>query len=321
MRKPLNARLVTLIAGAALVLTTSVACAESAPTGEQGAPTGEQAAPTGEQGAPPGEQGAPTGEQGAPTGEQDQPPLNIVGLTDDNKLVQFSANNASPRETGTISGLGGGDTRLVGIDYRVVDGRLYGVGDMGGLYTLETNGQATGVGRLTIALQGTNFGVDFNPAADALRVVSDTGQNLRQPFAATPLAATVADTPLSYPPAAPPAAGITGAAYSNNDTDPNTATTLHDLDTTMDQIAIQSPANSGTLAASGKLTVDAGPNAGFDIYSAMRGGSIVNQRAFATLQVGGQYGLYRITLFSGKAELVGAFGRNVVDLAIPLNQP
>ena len=166
MRKPLNARLVTLIAGAALVLTTSVACTESAPPGEQGAPTGEQ-------GAPPGEQGAPTGEQGAPTGEQDQPPLNIVGLTDDNKLVQFSASNASPRETGTISGLGGGDTRLVGIDYRVVDGRLYGVGDMGGLYTLETNGQATGVGRLTIALQGTNFGVDFNPVVDKIRVVSD----------------------------------------------------------------------------------------------------------------------------------------------------
>lgn len=303
MRKPLNARLVTLIAGAALVLTTSVACAQDAPTGNQGAPAGNQ---------------------GSPAGDQGQPSLNIVGLTDDNKLVQFSANNASPRETGTIRGLSGGDTRLVGIDFRARDGKLYGVGDKGGLYTLETNGQATSVGRLTIALQGTNFGVDFNPAADALRVVSDTGQNLRQPFAPTPTApqpATTADTPLSYPPAAPPATGITGAAYSNNDTDPNTATTLHDLDTTMDQIAIQSPANSGQLAASGKLTVDAGPNAGFDIYSVVRGGSIANQMAFATLQVGGQYGLYRITLFSGRAELVGAFGRNVVDLAIPLNQP
>lgn len=306
MRKSLNARLVTILAGAALLLATSVACA---------------------QGGPAGDQGAPAGDRGAPAGDRGQSSLNIVGLTNDNKLVQFSSNNPSPRETGTISGLAGGDTRLVGIDYRVQDGKLYGVGDKGGLYTLETNGQATSVGRLTIAPQGTNFGVDFNPTANALRVVSDTGQNLRQPFAATPLPATVADTQLSYPPVppatppVPPAAGITGAAYTNNDTDPNTATTLYDLDTTLDQIVIQSPANSGLLAATGKLTVDASSNAGFDIYSVVRGGSTTGLTAFATLQVGGQYGLYRITLFSGKAELVGPLGGNVVDLAIPLNQP
>jgi hypothetical protein len=30
-----------------------------------------------------------------------------------------------------------------------------------------------------IVLSGTEFGVDFNPAADALRIVSDTGQDLR----------------------------------------------------------------------------------------------------------------------------------------------
>jgi hypothetical protein len=317
MRKSLNARLVTIVASAALLLPTSVACAQSPPAGDQGPPAGDR---------------------GAPTGDRSQSSLNIVGLTNDNKLVQFSSDNPSPRETGTISGLVGGDTRLVGIDYRVQDGKLYGVGDKGGLYTLETNGKAASVGRLTIALQGTNFGVDFNPFANALRVVSDTGQNLRQPFAATPLPATVADTQLTYPPAAPPAspaappaspatspappaAGITGVAYTNNDTDPNTATTLYDLDTTLDQIAIQSPANSGLLAATGKLTVDAGSNAGFDIYSVVRGGSTTGLMAFATLQVGGQYGLYRINLFSGKAELVGPLGRDVVDLAIPLNQP
>ncbi|MGH3775203.1 MAG: DUF4394 domain-containing protein [Pseudonocardiaceae bacterium] len=312
MGKPLNARLVVLIAGAALLLPTSVACAQSAPSGDQGAPAGDQS--------------PPAGDQGAPAGDRGQAALNIVGLTDDNKLVEFSSDNPAPRETGTISGLTGGDTKLVGIDYRVQDSKLYGVGDKGGLYTVETNGQATSVGRLTIVLQGTNFGVDFNPAANALRVVSDTGQNLRQPFAATPLAATVADTQLSFPPVppatppAPAAPGITGAAYTNNDADPNTGTTLYDLDTTTDQIVIQSPANSGQLAATGKLTVDAGTDSGFDIYSTLRDGSIAEQTAFATLSVGGEYGLYRITLFSGKAELAGALDRNVVDLAIPLNQ-
>ncbi|MGH4009814.1 MAG: DUF4394 domain-containing protein, partial [Pseudonocardiaceae bacterium] len=227
MRKPLNARLVALVAGAALLLPTTVACAA-----DESPPAAEQAPPAAEQGG--------------------QAALNIVGLTDDNKLVEFSSDDPTPRETGTISALDGGDTKLVGIDYRVQDSQLYGVGDKGGLYSLETNGQATSVGRLTIALEGTNFAVDFNPAANALRVVSDTGQNLRQPFAATPLAATVADTPLSVPPAASPAPGITGAAYTNNDADENTGTTLYVLDTTTDQIMLQSPANSGQLAATGK---------------------------------------------------------------------
>ncbi|MDQ3760779.1 MAG: DUF4394 domain-containing protein [Actinomycetota bacterium] len=299
MRKSLNARLVTFFTGAVLLLSASVACAQPGPPGEPAAePPGEPAAePPGEPAAePPGEPAAespgapaaePPGERG---GGQGQPSLDIIGLTDDNRLVQFSSDNPSPRETGTIRGLEGGDTRLVGIDYRIQDGRLYGVGDRGGLYTLEPNGQATSVGRLTIALEGTNFGVDFNPAANALRVVSDTGQNLRQPFAATPLPATVADTQLSNPPAAPPATGITAAAYTNNDADPNTATTLYDVDTTADQIVIQSPANAGLLATTGRLTVDAAPTAGFDIYSVVRGGSVADQMAFATLQVAANTG-------------------------------
>ncbi|MDQ4009205.1 MAG: DUF4394 domain-containing protein [Actinomycetota bacterium] len=322
MHRPLNARLAVLLAGAALLLPTAAACAgeQEAPAGEQEAPAGEQAPPVGGQATPTAAQEAPAGEQG---GDSGQAPLNIVGLTDNNQLVEFSSDNPTPRETGTISGLGDGDTKLIGIDYRAKDGKLYGVGDKGGIYTVETSGQATSVGKLTIAPEGTNFGIDFNPAADALRVVSDTGQNLRQPMATTPLPATVADSQLSYPPApgtAQQTPGVTGAAYTNNDNDPNTATTLYDLDSTTDQIALQSPANSGQLAPTGKLTVDAGSSGGFDIYSTTSGGSITGQRAFATLPVGGQYGLYRITLFSGKAEQVSGLDRNVVDIAIPLNQ-
>lgn|GEM_PF-3561539 len=86
---------------------------------------------------------------------------------------------------------------------------------------------------MTIPLNGTHFGVDLNPAANALRVISDTGQNLRQPFATSPLVTTVADTPLTNPatpPApAPGALGVTGAAYTNNDLDTTTGTTLFDI--------------------------------------------------------------------------------------------
>jgi len=246
--------------------------------------------------------------------------LRVVGLADGGtELVQFN-----PTKPGTVtgrvavSGLTGGDTALVGIDYRVQDGSLYGVGNTAasaGVYSLDAKtGVATPVTRLTVALSGTSFGVDFNPAANALRVISDTGQNLRQPFA-TPGAATVSDGALSY--AAPAVAtGVNGAAYTNNDLDPATATTLFVLDTALDQIAIQSPANAGSLAPTGKLGVDAAGVTGFDVYSVLRGGSSVASIGLAA--VNGS--LYEVGLLNGTATSLGALGTDVTDIAIPLVQ-
>lgn len=246
--------------------------------------------------------------------------LRIVGLADaGTRLVQFDVKKPGKVHGGVgVSGLTGGDTRLIGIDFRVQDGNLYGVGNnaaSAGVYSInQETGVATEVTRLTVALSGTTFGVDFNPAANALRVVSDNGQNLRQPFA-SPGAATVADGTLSYaPPAVAP--GINGAAYTNNDLDPNTATTLYDLDTALDQIAIQSPANAGSLAATGKLGVDATGDTGFDIYSTLHNGSTVEVTGFAA--VNGS--LYEITLFNGRATSLGTLGAPVTDIAVPLNQ-
>lgn len=247
--------------------------------------------------------------------------LKVVGLAQNGtQLVHFTTRQpVKVRSTKTVSGLTGGDTSLIGIDYRVQDGKLYGVGNNtanAGVYSIDpSTGVATLFTRFTVALSGTSFGVDFNPAANALRVVSDNGQNLRQPLAVVPTA-TATDVTLTYPPATSPAAGITGAAYTNNDLDPNTATTLYDLDTTLDQIAIQSPANSGTLAATGKLGVDAAGDTGFDIYSTIRKGSTVDVSGFAA--VNGT--LYKITLATGKATSLGTIGAAVTDIAIPLDQ-
>jgi hypothetical protein len=50
------------------------------------------------------------------------------------------------------------------------------------LYTVDTgSGQVTPVGSapLAVALEGTEFGVDFNPTVDRIRVVGNGGQNLR----------------------------------------------------------------------------------------------------------------------------------------------
>jgi hypothetical protein len=256
--------------------------------------------------------------------------LDVAGLTADGRLISFESDRPDRAKTeGKIRGLDT-DMRIVGLDYRPVtgsdgdNGDLYGLGDRGGVYVIDDeNGRATLRSRLDVALAGTSFGVDFNPTVDRLRVISDTGQNLR---VNVDDGTTMTDGPLTYPatPATPAATatGVTGAAYTNNDADPNTATTLYDIDSMLDQTVIQSPANSGLLAATGKLTVDTNPTVGFDIYSTVRDGTTVRVQGFASLTVGGQSGFYKVKLFSGRASSQGSFSsRNqVTAIAIPLNQ-
>lgn len=247
--------------------------------------------------------------------------LQVVGLTKQNQLVCF--NEFSPMQAQSInfvSNLSGGDTVLVGIDFRPANGLLYGVGNAGGVYQISTsNAVATLVNRLSVALDGSDsYGVDFNPVVDRLRIVSSKGQNLRHNLTGT----TIVDSALNYTPGVT-ALGIGGSAYTNNDADLNTATTLYALDTNLDQIAIQSPPNAGTLAATGKLTLNAGLVAGFDIYTTVRNGSTVEVQSLASIKLpDGSTGLYSIKLPTGKATARGSFASNleVTDIAIPLNQ-
>jgi hypothetical protein len=256
--------------------------------------------------------------------------LNAVGLTTDGRLVRFSTDTpARTRNIGKVQKGLSGDQSLVGIDYRVQDGKLYGVGSGGGIYTLsDRDASATKVGQLTVALMGTAFGVDFNPAANRLRVISDAGQNLRHNIddataTTPPLAGTTqTDGTLTIPPATTAAAGVTGAAYTNNDLDANTVTTLFDIDTVNDTVVVQSPANAGLLAPTGKLQVDVGTSVGFDIYSRNRFGVTQGNRGYATVPVLGRYSLFQVNLLTGKLSRIGGFRADtqVMDLAIPLDQ-
>jgi hypothetical protein len=250
--------------------------------------------------------------------------LTAFGLTADQRLVRFRTDNPSRlRVIGNVFGLRT-DTALVGIDFRIQDKKLYGVGNRGGIYTINTStAQATlapaPVSRLTVALAGKFFGVDFNPAANALRIVSDTGQNLRHPFAGTTPGQTQTDGDLNYT-AGTPATGITGAAYTNNDIESNTGTTLFNIDTSLNQVVIQSPPNAGSLVATGKLTLTVDPNTslGFDIYSSRRtvGSPTGSNLGFASIVASGVTGLYRINLLTGRAALIWTIPHQVVDIAI-----
>jgi len=222
-----------------------------------------------------------------------------------------------------ITGFAGCDTRLVGVDIRPSNGVLYGVGNCGGIYTVPNAPASDGmmylakVGQLGVALEGTSFGVDFNPAVDRLRIVSDTGQNLRHDVTGN---STIKDMPLTLNGA--PATAVTAAAYTNNDNNADTATTLFDIDTFNDQVAIQAPANNGTLNPTGKLGVAAGSNAGADIFADLSNGKTVTNTAFATLlPSGGRQSFYMVDVLTGVATLVGTFPSiaPVTDVAIMLD--
>ncbi|WP_436776391.1 DUF4394 domain-containing protein [Yinghuangia sp. YIM S09857] len=243
--------------------------------------------------------------------------LRVVGLTEDQCLVAFDTREPGHvKPVGKVTGLAG-DSRLVGIDFRVQDGKLYGIGDAGGIYTVDTAAVAAKVSQLSIALSGTHFGVDFNPAADRLRVISDTGQNLRHNVA-EPTGTTANDGTLTNPTMPPSTAmEVTGAGYTNNDLNPATATTLFDIDTANDRVSIQSPANAGNLAPTGNLGVDAGPSAGFDVYYSPADGT---NQGYAALRTSNGYGFYTVNLLNGSAQHVGAFpgDHQVFDVALPL---
>jgi hypothetical protein len=253
------------------------------------------------------------------------PAVQAFGITGDGlTMAAFRTNTPNVTDwVQDIQGLQPG-AFAVGIDFRVQNKTLYLVDSKGAVYTVAIPPAAgqpvvvTKVSQLQVALYGTFFGVDFNPAADRLRVVSDNGQNLRHNLNDH---TTVEDANLNSTPS--PVKGVSAAAYTNNDLNADTGTTLFDINPTTvpDQVLIQSPPNNGSLVPTGALTVDAGTNAGFDIFADLVGGKTVANQGFATLTVGGVAGLYDVNVLTGTATLIGNFPRTVqlTDLAVALD--
>ena len=220
--------------------------------------------------------------------------------TSTNQLLSFdSASPGTLRSTVAVTGLQAGES-LEGIDFRPLNGQLYGLGSSGRLYTIDrTTGAAIQVGA-PFTLTGSRFGFDFNPTVDRIRVVSDTGQNLRLhpdtgavAFTDTSLAFAATDVNAGDTPVA------VGAGYTNSLAGATT-TTLYDIDLGNDVLVTQNPPNAGTLNTVGSLGVSPIDSfAGFDI-SARTG------TAYAAINPGGGSNLYRIDLSTGTALLVGA---------------
>lgn len=254
--------------------------------------------------------------------------LKVTGITPGNQLVTFmSDSNAAVVNGPVISGLAEGDVALIGADYRVQNKLLYVVGAAGGIYTVDTaTGAATQVSTLTVGLTGTAWGVDFNPAADRLRIISNDGQNLRHNVNSG--GTTIADDPLDYPPGTPAntvgptATNVVAAAYSNNDLLASTGTVLYNIDAMRDQVVVQSPPNNGSLAAFGLIGGDVAPTqVSFDAYTQVNGaGSPNTNTGVAVMTVNGVRGVYVISLGTGRAALRYRIATDISHIAIPITQ-
>jgi len=190
----------------------------------------------------------------------------VAGTTLQNFLITWDSANPAEIQTGVaLQGLMPNET-ITGLDTRPSNGNLYAVGSFGHLYQINsTTGMATAVGSGTFmpALNGSQFGVDWNPTNDMLRIVSNARQNLVVSptgvvTAQTNVAAQASDEGASSAP------NIVHLAYNNNTAgSPNT--TLFGIDTGRDRLVTFANPSNGQFTTVGALNFDATELGGFDV--------------------------------------------------------
>ncbi len=243
----------------------------------------------------------------------------MVLLTAGDALISLDRADPGNLSASTaITGLATDDT-LVGIAYRPATGDLYGVGLLGNLYVVD---DSTGAVTSTVTLipsatsptfaglDGEEFGVDFNPVPDRLRVVSDNGQNLR-------INVDTGEVIIDGAVNGAPDADITGSAYTNSFA--GTATTrLFSIDSDGEMLYLQNPPNDGTQTNPVTLGVDASDHNGFVLDGRTNEG-------FAAFTVDGRAGLYYIDVNATEnaAALIGLLdvSGGIKGIAIPPATP
>ncbi len=245
-------------------------------------------------------------------------PVTLYGVADGNNLIAF--NSPTPgtiRSTVPITGLQPGET-IVGIDEQTQTAQLYGVGSSSRLYTIDpTTGAATqvGPGPFVPALNGDAFGVTFtpftslSPNTNALRIVSDTGQNL-----VLDARSSVAISNSQLTPAGHVVAATTVVINRGEATDPS----IYGIDSTSDQLVYI----GGGVSTAGSLGVDTTDVAGMTTSAVFDAGrSTFSGPAWAALQVGGLSRLYMIDLATGAATLAGTIGTGAPVRGLTIARP
>lgn len=237
----------------------------------------------------------------------------VYGLTQEGFLVNWDSSSPAMIQMGSpIQGLQSNE-KLVGIDFRPKTGELYGVGSFSRLYKINVaNGVASQVGGVfSTPLNGSSFGVDFNPTVDRIRLVSNADQNLRIHPDTGAIAAV--DGSLAYGAgdvSFGKAPNVVHAAYTNNFNGAVT-TQLFGIDTGLDTLVLQNPPNNGTLSTIGPIGVDVSDIGGFDIS----GSSGVAYLTVRDSQLG-KSTFWTINLATGSGTMIGEIGGGSIITAM-----
>ena len=238
----------------------------------------------------------------------------VYATTSGGQLISFDS--SSPGALSSNVSLSGVAGSLVGIDFRpAAPDTLYGLGNNSGVGMIYNINLVTGVAApvytLTTALAGTSFGVDFNPVPDALRILSNTGQNLRVTGFATSTFVTNVDSVLNI--GGITQSGVVAAAYTNSFAGASTTTLFALQDNAAgipDQLFTVNPPNAGILSLPAPLAINVSQLSGFDINP-------VNT-AFLSWNGGNQFGTINLTTGGvvNNGAVGGGFAGQVIGISV-----
>jgi hypothetical protein len=189
----------------------------------------------------------------------------LLGLTADGHLLKI---DSETRRAAAPMRITGADGRLLGIDQRPSDGKLYGVTDTGQIVTIDPmTARATQVSRLNMPFQsGGRAVVDFNPVADRLRLMGMSGISFRINVATGEV---TRDGDLKYQAGSPWAETrprVVAGAYTNSMAGA-TATQLFTVDTLSRSLNLQAPPNDGVQQPKGEIAPSLPTGVAFDILA------------------------------------------------------
>lgn len=217
----------------------------------------------------------------------------IIGLIDGKSLVWIDP--ATKKVTGKADIKGA--VNVVGIDVRPADGMLYAVSADGSIYSVDPKtGAATMKSKISEMGKGAITVVDFNPAADRLRVITADGANLR---INVDDGKTTVDGALKFKDGDANAGKtpmVIAGAYTNSANPKPSTTALYDIDMTTGSLVSQAPPNDGVLNTIGSLGIKLNGGVAFNIVNK-------GEENAAWLATGGM--LYAVDLKTGKATSAG----------------
>jgi hypothetical protein len=247
--------------------------------------------------------------------EDREVPATILAVNTAGRLLSFDSNNPTViTGRATITGLSAAGEIITDIDVRPGNGLLYGRSNLDRLYLINPlTGGATPVGGV-VNTTAAQVGMDFDPTADNLRVVSNTGENLAinpntggLATIGLPLSYVAGDVAQGQPPR------VTALAFTNS-LPLALTTTLYGLDHARDTLVrFTGSPQTGQITTVGSLGRDIAALAGFDIQAGSNVGFAAARRPGALTSV-----FYLVNLQTGAATRVGRIGNSqlISDIAI-----